>query len=96
VTHPVLITFFTGKEIEYHGQPAGYCSQPSENVIYASAHDNETLFDAIQIKSHPTSATIEDRVRMHCLANAIIMLSHGIAFFQAGDDILRSKSLGKK
>lgn len=81
-----------GKEIRYNGVSAGYTADPQENIVYVSAHDNQTLFDAIQVKA-PAEATLTDRVRMNNLALGIVMLSQGVPFFHAGDDILRSKSL---
>jgi pullulanase-type alpha-1,6-glucosidase len=81
----------TGKDVSYNGSPTGYTLDPQEDIVYVSAHDNETLFDTIQMKAPPT-ATIADRVRMQNLANSVVMFSQGVAFFHAGDDILRSKS----
>jgi pullulanase-type alpha-1,6-glucosidase len=49
-----------GEQIHYNGQPAGYTLDPHEHIAYVSAHDNETLFDAIQLKA-PASATIAER-----------------------------------
>ncbi len=83
-----------GDTIDYNGQPAGYAREPYETVSYIEAHDNETLFDAIQMKSAP-SVSIGERVRMHNLAVSIVMLGQGIPFFQAGQDLLRSKSLDR-
>lgn len=80
-----------GRLISYNGAPAGYTTDPQENIVYVSAHDNQTLFDAIQAKA-PADATLADRVRMNNLALSIVMLSQGVPFFHAGDDILRSKS----
>ena len=40
----------TGSDVDYNGQPAGYAADPSETVTYVDAHDNETLFDALQYK----------------------------------------------
>jgi len=80
-----------GSQIDYNGQPTGYTLDPQENISYASAHDNETLFDVIQAKA-PLSATIEDRARMQMMGLSLVMLSQGVPFFQAGDDLLRSKS----
>lgn len=77
--------------ISYNSAPAGYTADPQENIVYVSAHDNQTLFDAIQAKA-PAQAGIVDRVRMNNLAVSLVMLSQGIPFFHAGDDILRSKS----
>jgi pullulanase len=81
-----------GSSISYNDIPAGYTADPQENIVYVSAHDNQTLFDAIQVKA-PAEATLADRVRMNNLALSIVMLSQGVPFFHAGDDILRSKSL---
>ncbi|MEO8355955.1 MAG: pullulanase-type alpha-1,6-glucosidase [Chloroflexota bacterium] len=80
-----------GGQISYNGAPAGYTADPQENIIYVSAHDNQTLFDAIQIKA-PAEAALADRIRMNNLALSIVMFSQGVPFFHAGDDILRSKS----
>ena len=41
----------TGAELDYNGQPAGYTADPQENISYIEAHDNDTLFDAIQLKA---------------------------------------------
>jgi pullulanase-type alpha-1,6-glucosidase len=81
-----------GAHIIYNGAAAGYTLDPQENIIYVSAHDNETIFDAIQLKA-PADATLADRIRMNNLALSIPMFSQGVPFFHAGDDILRSKSL---
>src|SRR5690606_10996101 len=80
--------------IDYNGQPAGYTLDPQENIVYISAHDNETIFDAIQLKA-PLTASIEDRVRMHNLGLSIVALAQGVPFFHAGDEILRSKSMDR-
>jgi len=80
-----------GNDVDYNGSPAGYTADPQEVITYIEAHDNETLFDAIQLKAAPT-ATITDRVRMQNLGISIVMLGQGIPFFQAGQDFLRSKS----
>jgi pullulanase-type alpha-1,6-glucosidase len=81
-----------GAHIIYNGVAAGYTLDPQENIVYVSAHDNETIFDAVQLKA-PADATLADRIRMNNLALSIPMFSQGVPFFHAGDDILRSKSL---
>lgn len=81
-----------GNLVLYKGPPAAYTQDPQENVVYVSAHDNETLFDAIQVKA-PAEATLDDRIRMNNLAVSLVMFSQGVPFFHAGDDLLRSKSL---
>jgi pullulanase len=81
-----------GAHILYNGAAAGYTLDPQENIVYVSAHDNATIFDAIQLKA-PEDATLADRIRMNNFALSIPMFSQGVPFFHAGDDILRSKSL---
>jgi len=84
----------SGSQVSYNGSPAAYTADPQENIVYVSAHDNETLFDAIQVKA-PVEAPIAERVRMNNLALSLPMFSQGVPFFHAGDDILRSKSLDR-
>jgi pullulanase-type alpha-1,6-glucosidase len=84
----------TGRNIMYNGSPAGYTLDPQESINYVSAHDNETLFDAIQLKAGD-DASIGDRVRMQNLALSLVMLGQGVPFFHAGSDMLRSKSLDR-
>jgi pullulanase len=86
--------FTTADRIFYGGVPVGYTSDPQENIVYVSAHDNETIFDAVQLKA-PETASLADRVRINNLALDIAMLSQGVPFFHAGDDLLRSKSLDR-
>lgn len=83
-----------GGEVRYGGGPAGYAASPVETINYAAAHDNETLWDAVQMKA-PADASVEERVRMNNLAVSVIALGQGLPFFHAGDDLLRSKSLDR-
>ena len=82
----------TGSQIIYGGQPAGYTATPVEDVNYCSVHDNQTLFDAVQIKSS-LADSITTRARRQVLAMSVIALAQGVPFFQAGDDLLRSKDM---
>jgi pullulanase len=84
----------SGGEVLYNGSPAGYTADPQEQIVYISKHDNETLFDIIQYKA-PLGTSTGDRARMQTLGNSIVMFSQGVPFFQAGDDLLRSKSLDR-
>ena len=84
----------TGVSIAYGAVPAGYTKTPQEQIVYVSAHDNETLFDAIQSKL-PLSASLSDRVRTHNMGLSLVALAQGIPFFHAGSDMLRSKSLDR-
>lgn len=83
-----------GSQVDYNGQPAGYTQDPQEVINYAAAHDNETLFDAVQLKV-PLATSNPDRVRVQNLANSLIALGQGVPFFHAGQDLLRSKSLDR-
>ncbi|MFZ6689462.1 alpha-1,6-glucosidase domain-containing protein [Undibacterium sp. SXout11W] len=80
------------KDINYNGQPAGYASEPDEVVNYVENHDNQTLFD-INAFRLPMTTSHEDRARVQVLGLALTALSQGIAYFHAGSDMLRSKSL---
>jgi pullulanase-type alpha-1,6-glucosidase len=80
--------------IDYNGQPAGYASQPSEVVNYVENHDNLTLFDNNLLKL-PRAASAEERARVQILGAAIVAFSQGVAYFHAGLDTLRSKSLDR-
>ncbi|WP_224244632.1 pullulanase-type alpha-1,6-glucosidase [Hyalangium gracile] len=84
----------TGSEIKYGGAPAGYTLDPQEVITYVSAHDNETLFDAVQMKA-PRGANMDTRVRMHNLGMNLVALGQGIPFYHAGDELLRSKSMDR-
>jgi pullulanase-type alpha-1,6-glucosidase len=87
--NPVL-----GSQIDYNGQQAGYTHDPQEIINYAAAHDNETLFDAVQLKA-PLGTANSDRVRVQNMANDLIALGQGVPFFHAGQDMLRSKSMDR-
>jgi pullulanase-type alpha-1,6-glucosidase len=83
-----------GSEVDYNGQPAGYAGDPSETITYVDAHDNETLFDALQLKL-PRGTSMADRVRMNTIALATTALGQSPSFWHAGNDLLRSKSLDR-
>lgn len=83
----------TGAQILYNGSPAGYTLDPQENIVYISKHDNETIWDILMYKD--LDIAIAEYIRMHNLGQSIVMLSQGVPFFQAGDDLLRSKSLDR-
>ena len=82
----------TGSQLSYSGQPAGYAATPLEDVNYCSVHDNQTLFDAIQLKA-AASDTIAMRARRQVVAMSLIALAQGVPFYQAADDLLRSKDM---
>ncbi|XP_017409401.1 pullulanase 1, chloroplastic isoform X3 [Vigna angularis] len=95
-----VLTNCKGEEVKgseiltYDGTPVAYASCPTETINYVSAHDNETLFDIVSLKT-PMDITVTERCRINHLATSIIALSQGIPFFHCGDEILRSKSLDR-
>ena len=48
--------------MNYNGQPTGYTKSPIEAINYASVHDNQDLFDQVQLKSS-LSDSIATRAR---------------------------------
>jgi len=81
-------------DIDYFGQRAGYTASPTETINYVEKHDNQTLFD-INAFRLPQSTSLADRVRVQNLGAAIVLLSQGIPFIHAGQELLRSKSLDR-
>jgi len=82
------------QELDYNGQRAGYVREPAEVVNYVENHDNQTLFDINAFKL-PAATSREDRARVQMLGAAITLFSQGVAYFHAGIDTLRSKSLDR-
>ena len=64
---------------------------PCQTVNYVEAHDNLTLWDKLAY-TNPTDS-IEARKQMDKMAAAMVFLSQGIPFIQAGQEFLRSKPL---
>ena len=81
-------------QIDYFGQQAGFAANPAETINYIEAHDNQTLFDLNAYKL-PQSTSMADRVRVQNLGAAINILSQGVPFLHAGQEILRSKSMDR-
>jgi pullulanase-type alpha-1,6-glucosidase len=78
-------------QVDYNGQNTGYTADPQEIINYVEAHDNETLFDALQYKL-PVGLSMAERVRVQNLGMSLLAFSQGIPFFHAGVELLRSKS----
>jgi pullulanase len=82
----------SASEIDYHGHATGYADTPAETVNYVSVHDDQSLFDAIQLKSSRQD-NIQIRTRRQILAMSVVALGQGIPFFMGADDLLRSKDM---
>lgn len=71
------------------GRP-GWAVQPTQVVNYISCHDNFTLHDRI---AEALPQADEPEIAARCrLAGAFNLLSVGIPFFQAGEEMLRAKT----
>ncbi len=81
-------------QISDGGSPLGFAAAPSESVTYVENHDNQTLFDNDQYKL-PLATSLDDRARVQMLGAAIVSFGQGVAYYHAGVDTLRSKSLDK-
>lgn len=66
-----------------------WAAQPGQSINYISCHDNLTFWDKLAISNADDSE--ETRIRMNKLGSAIVLTSQGVAFFQAGEEMLRSK-----
>lgn len=82
----------TAEEVDYNGMTAGYASRPEEAVNYVDAHDNEALYD-IGVWKLPVDTPMQERVRAQVVMLATVLLGQSPAFFCAGAELLRSKSL---
>ena len=82
--------FASNVKDSFLGNPT-WAKNPSQVVNYVSCHDGLSLFDRLTMSTQDRTA--EERVRMNNLAAAIVMTSQGTPFFQAGEEMLRSKPL---
>ena len=72
------------------GVGVGWSVNDSMVVNYMSAHDNNTLWDKLAL-SNPDDS-VEQRIKMNRLGAAILMISKGTPFWQAGEEMLRTKN----
>ncbi len=71
------------------GVGQGWTVEDGMVINYMSAHDNNTLWDKLLL-SNP-NASDDKRNDMNNLGAAIIMISRGTPFWQAGEEMLRTK-----
>jgi pullulanase len=62
----------------------GWSVKDARVVNYMSAHDNNTLWDKLELSNG--SYPIETRLAMNRLGTTILMASKGMTFFQAGEE----------
>lgn len=68
---------------------APWALEPTQCLAYVSCHDNHTLYDKLKL-AHP-NAPEEDIVKMHILANTVVLTSQAVPFLHAGVEFLRTK-----
>ncbi|WP_422006203.1 type I pullulanase [Roseivirga pacifica] len=73
--------------VNYSNAP--WAAEPYQTISYVSCHDNNTLWDKLLL-SRP-DASEADRIKMHKLAETIVLTSQGVPFIHAGMEMLRSK-----
>lgn len=82
------------------GQKSGAWSAaaPTQNVVYACCHDNQTLWDRLVASEYGTNASNElylerneQFVASNKLSGAIVLTSQGIPFMLAGEEFSRTK-----
>jgi pullulanase len=67
-----------------------WAKEPSQCINYPECHDNHTLWDRL-LNSNPNDSE-ETRIKMHKLAQTIVLTSQGIPFLHAGTEFLRTKN----
>lgn len=75
------------EEVNYSKAP--WAAEPSQTISYVSCHDNHTLWDKLTI-SNP-DASEEELIKIHKLAETIVLTSQGVSFVHAGFEMLRTK-----
>lgn len=75
------------KKVNYSDAP--YAKEPGQCINYVSAHDNLTLWDKIEATCKEES--LEEKIKMQKLSNAIVLTSQGVPFLHAGVEFARTK-----
>lgn len=70
-----------------------WTKNPAQTINYVECHDNLTLFDKLRISLN--NAGSERVLAAEKMAAALVFLSSGFAFFQAGQEFLRSKNFSE-
>ncbi len=71
------------------GAGANWSTPDAMVVNYMSAHDNSTLWDKLTVANGSSSK--QTRLAMNRLGATILYVSKGIVFYQAGEEMLRTK-----
>lgn len=68
----------------------GMFSSPDQSINYVSCHDNNTLWDKINLSS--SSEDLETKKDIQKLCNAIVLTCQGIPFINSGVEFCRTKN----
>jgi pullulanase len=80
----------TGVDYENVNNSKGpWALEPTQCIAYVSCHDNHTLYDRL-LNAHP-DAVESEIVKMHILANTVVLTSQAVPFLHAGVEFMRSK-----
>lgn len=66
-----------------------YAASPGNTITYCECHDNNTLWDKLNLSCKDASK--DDLKKMQQLALSIVLTSQGIPFLHAGTEFLRNK-----
>ena len=83
-THPQI----NYSKVNYSKEP--YTAGPAGLINYADCHDNNILWDKIELSFK--EASVAERTKMHELAYAIVLTAQGASFLHAGTEFLRTKN----
>jgi len=75
------------EKVNYSNEP--WAAEPSQCINYVSCHDNHTLLD--RLRNSQPDISEEERIKMHLLANTIVLTAQGVPFLHAGVEMLRTK-----
>ena len=75
-------------KVNYSKEP--YTAGPAGLINYADCHDNNILWDKIELSFK--EASVAERTKMHELAYAIVLTAQGASFLHAGTEFLRTKN----
>jgi pullulanase len=75
-------------KVNYSKEP--YTASPAGLINYADCHDNNILWDKIELSFK--DASVGERTKMHELAYAIVLTAQGASFLHAGTEFLRTKN----
>ncbi len=81
--------FDRGELIKCFRGQTDWAPNPTQTVNYISCHDNNTLIDRVALSTVGFSR--EEQIQMNDLAAAFSILSQGVPFFHAGEEMLRTK-----